>query len=188
MAARADTSVMSTPVMSGPIGEMTIANVVHADSARPSSRSGVIAIRYPWTTESVDGMTSAVGKQAHGEHVDARPDEKRGTAHPRPELEHEHGPDGQGPPDVRREERPGQDAREEHGHEQAHLASRETLVGADDDDREEDARADEVEQAEDQGNGSEERLVPDVADAFAAAATERRGVALAFLLERALAS
>ena len=61
---------------------------------------------------------------------------------------------------------PGSDAREEHGHEQAHLATRETLVGADDDDREEDARADEVEQAEDQSNGSKEWLVPDVPDAL----------------------
>ena len=62
MAARANLGDEDAQI-SGPIGEMTIANVVQADSARPSSRSGIIAIRYPWTTESVDGMTSAVGKR-----------------------------------------------------------------------------------------------------------------------------
>ena len=60
MVARAEVASSSAPATSGPSGAIASEIVPRTDSTRPSSRSGVIAIRKPWTTESVDGITRAV--------------------------------------------------------------------------------------------------------------------------------
>ena len=59
--ARADTASSKTLARREPSGAMTSAIVRQIDSEHSSRRSGVIAMRYPYTMESVDGIASALG-------------------------------------------------------------------------------------------------------------------------------
>lgn len=60
--ARSEVAPRRTPAASGPNGEMRSEIDRNDESTRPIRRSGVMAIRYPCTIESVEGITNAVGR------------------------------------------------------------------------------------------------------------------------------
>jgi hypothetical protein len=118
------------------------------------------------TTESVEGIASAVGRMPGGQHVGVRPDEEDGGAEPRPDLEQEHGSDREQAAHERRQERPKKDAGAERRDERANLPARESLPLADHDDREKEAWSDEVREAIEERGRPQEGLVPQETEAL----------------------
>jgi hypothetical protein len=124
------------------------------------------------------------GQDAGGQYVDARPDEEGRTAEPRPELEQQNSSDREEAADERRHERTEQQAGAEGGDQRADLTARQPLPLADDDERKQQAGADEVREPIEKRACAQKRLAPQEAEALREPRAQRREVRLAFLLER----